>query len=106
MIQANQGSKVTRFVAVAGRDPARAQRFASELGLEASFGSYEALLASDLVDAIYVAPPISMHTEWTLPALEAGKHVPCGKPVATDPAPAARCVDAAEAAGRVVEGFM
>ena len=91
---------------MASRDPARAQRFASELGLEASFGSYEALLASDLVDAIYVAPPISMHTEWTLPALEAGKHVPFGKPFATDPAPAARCFDAAEAAGRVVEGFM
>jgi hypothetical protein len=73
VIQANRASEVTRFVAVASRDAARAQRFAAELGLEASFGSYEALLASDLVDAVYVVLPVSMHTQWTLRALEAGK---------------------------------
>ena len=107
VIGANRGSEATRFVAVASRDEARAERFAAELGLEASFGSYQALLASDLVDAVYVALPVSMHTDWTLRALEAGKHVLCEKPFATGPADAARCVDAAEAAGRVVvEGFM
>jgi xylose dehydrogenase (NAD/NADP) len=107
VIQANRGSEVTRFTAVASRDAARAQRFAAEQGLEASFGSYEALLASDLVDAVYVALPVSMHTQWTLRALEAGKHVLCEKPFATSPTDAARCFDAAEAAGRVVvEGFM
>jgi D-xylose 1-dehydrogenase (NADP+, D-xylono-1,5-lactone-forming) len=107
VIQANRGSEVTRFAAVASRDEARAQRFAAELGLEASFGSYQALLASDLVDAVYVALPVSMHTPWTLRALQAGKHVLCEKPFATGPTDAARCVDAAEAAGRVVvEGFM
>jgi D-xylose 1-dehydrogenase (NADP+, D-xylono-1,5-lactone-forming) len=107
VIQANRGSQVTRFVAVASRDVARAQRFAAELGLEASFGSYQALLAADLVDAIYVALPVSMHTQWTLRALEAGKHVLCEKPFATGPTDAARCFDAAEAGGRVVvEGFM
>jgi xylose dehydrogenase (NAD/NADP) len=107
VIGANRGSEVTRFVAVASRDEARAQRFAAELGLEASFRSYEALLASDLVDAVYVALPVSMHTPWTLRALEAGKHVLCEKPFATGPTDAARCFDAAEAAGRVVvEGFM
>jgi hypothetical protein len=48
-----------------------------------------------------------MHTEWTLRALEAGKHVLCEKPFATNPTDAARCFDAAEAAGAVVvEGFM
>jgi xylose dehydrogenase (NAD/NADP) len=61
VIGANRGSEVTRFVAVASRDHARARRFAAEQGLEASFGSYEALLASDLVDAVYVALPVSMH---------------------------------------------
>jgi predicted dehydrogenase len=75
VIGANRGSEVTRFVAVASRDHARARRFAAEQGLEASFGSYEALLASDLVDAVYVALPVSMHTPWALRALEAGKHV-------------------------------
>jgi Oxidoreductase family, NAD-binding Rossmann fold len=64
-------------------------------------------LASDLLDAVYVALPVSMHTEWTLRALEAGKHVLCEKPFATNPTDAARCFDAAEAAGAVVvEGFM
>jgi len=107
VIEANRGSEVTRFAAVASRDVARAQRFAAELGLDASFGSYEALLASDLVDAVYVALPVSMHTEWTVRALQAGKHVLCEKPFATSPSDAARCFDAAEAAGRVVvEGFM
>jgi D-xylose 1-dehydrogenase (NADP+, D-xylono-1,5-lactone-forming) len=107
VIQANRGSEVTRFTAVASRDESRAQRFAAEQGLEASFGSYEALLGSDLVDAVYVALPVSMHTQWTLRALEAGKHVLCEKPFATSPTDAARCFDAAEAAGRVVvEGFM
>jgi xylose dehydrogenase (NAD/NADP) len=107
VIGANRDSEVTRFVAVASRDEARAQRFATELGLGASFGSYEALLASDLIDAVYVALPVSMHTPWTLRALQAGKHVLCEKPFATNPTDAARCFDAAEAAGRVVvEGFM
>src|SRR5512132_3058345 len=107
VIGANRGSGVARFVAVASRDDARARRFAAEQGLEASFGSYETLLASDLVDAVYVALPVSMHIPWTLRALEAGKHVLCEKPFATSPTDAARCFDAAEAAGRVVvEGFM
>jgi D-xylose 1-dehydrogenase (NADP+, D-xylono-1,5-lactone-forming) len=106
VIQANRGSEVTRFTAVASRDAARAQRFAAEQGLEASFGSYEALLASNLVDAIYVALPVSMHTQWTLRALQPGKHVLCERPFATSPTDAARCFDAAEAGRVVVEGFM
>ena len=107
VIQANRDSEVTRFTAVASRDGAKAERFAAELGLEASFGSYQALLASDLVDAVYVALPVSLHTHWTVRALQAGKHVLCEKPFATSPADAARCLDAAEAGGRtVVEGFM
>lgn len=105
VIQSNRGSEVTRFTAVASRDAARAQRFAAEQGLEASFGSYEALLASDLVDAVYVALPVSMHTQWTLRALEAGKHVLCEKPIAITADEAAQL---REVAGRVhvMEAFM
>ena len=58
------------------------------------------------VDAV-VPLPVSMHTEWTVRALEAGKHVLCEKPFATSAEDAARCFDAAEAAGRrCVEGLM
>jgi D-xylose 1-dehydrogenase (NADP+, D-xylono-1,5-lactone-forming) len=106
-IEAARTADHAEFVAVASRDAARARAFAGELGLEAGFGSYEELLASSQVDAVYVPLPVAMHTEWTVEALEAGKHVLCEKPLATSAADAARCFDAAEAAGRhCVEGLM
>ena len=107
VIEAAHQADHAAFVAVASRDADRARAFADELGLEASYGSYEELLASEAVDAVYVPLPVSMHTEWTVRALEAGKHVLCEKPFATSAEDAARCFDAAEAAGRrCVEGLM
>ena len=107
VIEATRAADHAEFVAVASRDADRARAFAGELGLEASFGSYEELLASSQLDAVYVPLPVAMHTEWTVKALEAGKHVLCEKPFATSSADAARCFDAAEAAGRYcVEGLM
>jgi D-xylose 1-dehydrogenase (NADP+, D-xylono-1,5-lactone-forming) len=107
VIEATGRAERAEFVAVASRDGARARAFADELGLELSFGSYEELLACDRVDAVYVALPVSLHTEWTIRALAAGKHVLCEKPFATSPEDAARCFDAAEAAGRrCAEGLM
>ena len=107
VIEATRRAERAEFVAVASRDGARARAFADELGLELSFGSYEELLASDRVDAVYVALPVSMHSDWTVRSLQAGKHVLCEKPFATSPEDAARCFDAAEAAGRrCIEGLM
>ena len=107
VIEATRAADHAEFVAVASRDADRARAFAGELGLEASFGSYEELLASSQLDAVYVPLPVAMHTEWTVKALEAGQHVLCEKPFATSAADAARCFDAAEAAGRYcVEGLM
>ncbi|MBG0855770.1 Gfo/Idh/MocA family oxidoreductase [Streptomyces spinoverrucosus] len=95
------------LVAVGGRDADRARRYAEDIGAELSFGSYDELLARDDIDAVYVPLPVSMHTEWTIKALEAGKHVLCEKPFAVTAADAVRCFDAAEAAGRLcVEGLM
>ena len=97
------GADPGAFVAVASRDPAKAAAF----GLEHSFGAYEQLVASDAVDAVYVALPNSLHPEWTVRALQAGKHVLCEKPFAQNRADAQRCSDAAQAAGRqITEGFM
>ena len=101
VVEANRGSETAEFVAVASRDGAKAEAFARESGLPHSFGSYEEMLASDEVDAVYVALPISLHTEWTVKALEAGKHVLCEKPFATSAADADRCFAAAESAGRL-----
>jgi predicted dehydrogenase len=67
-------------VAVASRDSARAQAYAGEHGIERAHGSYEALLADDGVDAVYVSLPNGMHHAWTMRALAAGKHVLCEKP--------------------------
>ena len=102
-----RNSDVAEFVAVASRDAGKARAFADELGVPLSFGSYEELLASDEIDAVYVPLPISMHTEWTVKALQAGKHVLCEKPFAITADAAARCFDAAEAADRLcIEGLM
>lgn len=101
------GSSEAEFVAVASRDATKARAFADELGVPLSFGSYRELLASDAIDAVYIPLPISMHTEWTVAALNAGKHVLCEKPFAVDGDAAARCFDAAEAADRLcIEGLM
>jgi D-xylose 1-dehydrogenase (NADP+, D-xylono-1,5-lactone-forming) len=99
VVVANPGA----FVAVASRDEARAAAF----GLQTAFGSYEDLLASDAVDAVYVALPNALHPQWTVKALRAGKHVLCEKPFAATRVDAVRCFEAADAAGRVcTEGFM
>jgi xylose dehydrogenase (NAD/NADP) len=101
--EANPG----RFQAVAGRDPARTAAFAAVTGIEQTFDGYPAMLASDDIDAVYVALPAALHTEWVVAALAAGKHVLCEKPFAWSAADAARCFDAAEANDRLcAEGFM
>ena len=94
-------------VAVASREPARAEAYAAARGIPRAHGSYEALLEDPDVDAVYVSLPNSLHTEWTVRALEAGKHVLCEKPFSRRVADVERAFDAAEANGLVLsEGFM
>jgi predicted dehydrogenase len=66
--------------AVAARDRSRADAFASKHGIPRVHGSYADLLADDHLDAIYNPLPNGLHAEWTIAALEAGKHVLCEKP--------------------------
>jgi predicted dehydrogenase len=94
-------------VAVASRDAARAEEYAREHGIERAHGSYDALLEDGDVDAVYISLPNSLHVEWAIRALEAGKHVLCEKPLARRSEEAERAFDAAEQAGRVLaEAFM
>jgi len=94
-------------VAVASRDQARADAYAAEHGLARAHGSYEALLADPDVDAVYIGLPNSMHVEWSIKALEAGKHVLAEKPLSRHPADVERAFDVAEREGRVLqEAFM
>jgi D-xylose 1-dehydrogenase (NADP+, D-xylono-1,5-lactone-forming) len=95
------------IVAVGSRDLARAEAQAARLGIPRAHGSYEELLRAPDVDAVYIAVPNSLHVEWSVRALEAGKHVLCEKPLSRRAEDVARAFDAAERAGRVlVEAFM
>jgi predicted dehydrogenase len=95
------------LAAVASRDGARAQAYAAEHGIPRAHGGYEALLADDEVDAVYISLPNRLHHEWTLKALAAGKHVLVEKPYSRRAAEAEEAWDAAAAAGLVLmEAFM
>jgi xylose dehydrogenase (NAD/NADP) len=94
-------------IAVASRDAARAEAYARDHGIERAYGSYDALLGDADVEAVYIPLPNSMHVEWTLRSLEAGKHVLCEKPFSRRPEEVERVFDLAESAGLVLsEGFM
>jgi predicted dehydrogenase len=91
------------IVAVGSRDAARAQAYAHEHGIERAHGSYEELLADDGVDAVYIALPNSLHHEWTMRALSAGKHVLVEKPYTRFPEQVDEAWDEAERRGLVLE---
>jgi predicted dehydrogenase len=95
------------LAAVAARERTRAETFAREHGFERAYGTYDELLADPDVECVYVSTPNSLHVDWTVRALEAGKHVLCEKPFSRRPAEAERAVAAARHAGRLLaEGFM
>jgi predicted dehydrogenase len=102
-----RSSMRNELTAVASRDMARAQAYASERNIPRVFGSYEAMLADPDVDVIYNPLPNSMHAEWTIKAAEAGKHVLCEKPMANTVEEVDAITAAAKKAGVVVmEAFM
>lgn len=70
--------------AIASRDVEKARKLAERFGALDAFGSYEELLASDVVDGVYIPLPTSQHVEWTRKAIEARKHVLVEKPLALD----------------------
>ncbi len=88
--------------AVAARDPERARAAAAEWGIPHVCDTYEELVASEHVDAVYVATPAALHLRWALAALAAGKHVLCEKPLTANATEARTLVAAADAAGLVM----
>jgi len=93
--------------AVGSRSVQSAEQFAAAHRLPRAHGSYEALIADPAVDAVYVSLPNSLHHEWTVRSLRAGKHVLCEKPLAASAAEAEEMFDVARREGRaLVEGFM
>ncbi len=100
-------SPEVEVVAVGSRDLDRARAFAERYGIPRAYGSYEQLLADRDVEAVYVPLPNTLHVDWSVRALEAGKHVLCEKPLDRRPEAVERAFDAAERAGRLLaEAFM
>jgi len=88
---------------VSGR-PEKARHMAQLYGVDPkhiySYDSYDKLAGDPEIDIVYVVLPNSMHAEYTIRALKAGKHVLCEKPMANTPAECEQMVAAARAAGR------
>ncbi|NLE77387.1 MAG: Gfo/Idh/MocA family oxidoreductase [Chloroflexi bacterium] len=107
VIPALQAARNCTVTAVASRSGKTAAGFARQMGIPQAYGSYEALLQADDVDAVYIPLPNSLHREWVIRAAEAGKHILCEKPLGLT---AQECLEmASEAEARrvlLMEAFM
>jgi D-xylose 1-dehydrogenase (NADP+, D-xylono-1,5-lactone-forming) len=100
-------SKRNHLLAVASREKDRAEAYAREKKIERAYGSYADLLADPEIDVVYNPLPNHLHAEWTIKAVEAGKHVLCEKPLALSLQEVDAISAAAQKHGRVVaEAFM
>lgn len=107
LIPAIRGGTRSEVTTVASRTLDRARDYAAEWRIPHALGSYEALLDDPGIDVVYIALPNSLHPEWTVRALEAGKHVLCEKPLALSVEDVDRIQAAATRASRVAaEAFM
>jgi D-xylose 1-dehydrogenase (NADP+, D-xylono-1,5-lactone-forming) len=107
VIPAARESDKVDLVAVASRDQARAEAYAREWGIQRAYGSYEALLEDAGIEAVYISLPNTLHCEWSIRAVEAGKHVLCEKPMSRHARDVEEAFAAAERAQRVLmEAFM
>lgn len=88
--------------AIAARDPQRAQHMASKYAIARVHRSYDDLINDPEIDAVYNPLPNSLHAPWTIKALEAGKHVLCEKPLASNTQEAAQMADAARHSDRIL----
>jgi xylose dehydrogenase (NAD/NADP) len=102
-----RASEQVEVLAVASRDRETAEAYAREHGIERAHGSYDALLADPEIEAVYISLPNALHVEWTIRALQAGKHVLCEKPLSSRRADAERAFEVAEHCERLLmEAFM
>jgi len=94
------------LTAIAARDPARARSFAHEHGIARVHATYDDLLSDPEVNVIYNPLPNSLHCKWSIAALQAGKHVLCEKPIASNADEAEQMAKVAEETGlMLVEAF-
>lgn len=96
MIRGMRTASNCEVVAVASRSLEQARAWAHQEDVPLAFGSYEEMLASEAIDAVYVAVPNALHKEWAIRAAAHGKHILCEKPIALNAAEAEEMICAAE----------
>lgn len=102
-----RSSKRNQLLAVSSRSLDKAREYARKHKIDRAYGSYADLLSDPEIDVIYNPLPNHLHAEWTIKAIQAGKHVLCEKPLALDLAEVDAISAAAEKYGRAaVEAFM
>jgi predicted dehydrogenase len=107
VIPAMQRGRMSRVVAIASRDLAKAWAAADAFGIERAYGSYEELLGDPGVEAVYNPLPNHLHVPWSIRAAEAGKHVLCEKPIALSATEARALLGARDRTGvKIGEAFM
>jgi predicted dehydrogenase len=108
VIPAMQRCEFAEITAIASRSLEKAQAAAGQLGIARAYGSYEVLLADPEIEAIYNPLPNHLHVNWSIRALEAGKHVLCEKPIGLSAAEGQELLDAAARFPRlkIMEAFM
>jgi xylose dehydrogenase (NAD/NADP) len=99
--------RCAKLTAIASRELARARARAAEFDIAKTYGDYQALLDDPDVDIVFNTLHNGLHCEWSIRALEAGKHVLCEKPLARTVAEAQRMFAAArENKRKLMEAFM
>jgi len=107
VIPGAHASEKAELIAVASRDQKRAEEYARDWEIDRAYGSYQALLDDDDVEAVYISLPNTLHCDWSIRAVEAGKHVLCEKPLSRHVGDVEAAFDAAERNGRILtEAFM
>lgn len=93
-----------KLTAICARNPERAAKIAAGTSARV-FSSFDKLLAADAADALLIATPSGAHAEFALPALEAGLHVLCEKPLEISLARVRDMIAKAEQHHRLLAGF-
>lgn len=107
VIPGMQAGEFTEISGIASRDIKKSKKTAEDLGIEKAYGSYEELLADKSIDAVYIPLPNHLHVEWSIKAMEAGKHVLCEKPFALTVSDVKKAIKTRDRCGvKIGEAFM
>ena len=107
VMPAINNAKNAEIKAIASRSKESADELAADYKAVISYGSYDELIASDNIDAVYIPLPNNLHFEWAEKALRSGKDVLCEKPLTLSKEATVKLFNIAEETGnQLVEGFM